>query len=492
MHPKPSALSVQPEAIPHELTQWPQWVVWRYEWKADKRNKNTGELGAWDKPPYNARTGALASSTTRGTWSSFEDAVAKYHSGDYDGIGFVPSESDPFVCGDFDQYVAAGVVDPKVMAVVHGFASYAEISPSGTGVRLIIKGTLPGGRGRNNREKRAELYDRGHYLTITGHSLNGSVISERQPQLEQLYAALERKLARPDPIIGGDLGLLQRARGAKNGLKFQALYDHGTLDDYGSPSDADMALCCLLAFWTRKDPERMDRLFRESRLMRPKWDEQHGAETYGRMTIGKAIASITQVVAPGAQGHERPTGLSYYSKGRQRIWVVHFPFGDVEVMNEGIPKWSVVEAACHGSEIARLPEYDPSPQEWKAWLRDQMPLGQELPSFPELDERGRVVAAVLRYMGENTNLQPEALLRVGIWNDEQRCVISAATMRNHIDNPYKPWLAPSLLGSVLRGEFDGLPGRLWLPSGSPTKQEGDRTRPHVVVVARDKVQELAG
>ena len=45
----------------------------------------------------------------------------------------------------------------------------------------------------------------------------------------------------------------------------------------------------MLAFWTGRDAERMDALFRKSGLMRPKRDEKHGAQTYGEMTIGKAI-----------------------------------------------------------------------------------------------------------------------------------------------------------------------------------------------------------
>jgi hypothetical protein len=254
-----------------------------------------------------------------------------------------------------------------------------------------------------------------------------------------------------------------------------------------------MALCCLLAFWTRKDPARIDRLFRESRLMREKWDEQHGAQTYGQMTIARAIESTVNVVSPGADGHEQPTGLSYYARGRQRVWVVHFPFGDIEVSNESVAKWAVVEAACSGSEIHRLPEYGPSQQEWKTWLRGQMPLAEELPDFPELEERGRIVAAVLRFMGENVNTEPGALLRSGVWHDveTERYVIAAATLRNNLDNQYKPWLTPISMNSVLRTEFEGLPSRIWLPSGSTTRREGDKTRPHVVVVEASKVTDLA-
>jgi putative DNA primase/helicase len=490
MQPRPNTLSVRPETIPEELRGWPQWVVWRYEWKADKRNRRTGELGDWDKPPINARTGGLASSVQRSTWSSFDEALARYLTGEYDGIGFIPTEEDPFCAGDFDGYVRDGVVDPKVQALVEAFGSYAELSPSGTGVRLLLKGRLPGGRGRNNREKRAELYDRGHYLTITGHSLNEAAIAECQPQLEQLYAQLERRLPKPDPMVGGDTGLLQRARAAKNGLKFQALFDHGTMDDYPSASEAEMALCCLLAFWTRKDPERMDRLFRQGRLMREKWDEQHGDETYGRATIRKAIEATSAVVSPGADGHERPSGLSYYGEGRGRMWQVHFPFGKVEVPNNELRKWVSVENACVGSEVARLPECRFSDQEWDTWLRDEMPRAEQLPQITDLSERGRAVAAIRDRLTRYSGDVPDQLRANGFWHDPEgrRYLVAAGVLRSNVDNQYKPWLSLNLMHSVLQDELGGRPRvRLWLPSGKPTRQEGDTSRPELVEIPEANV-----
>lgn len=495
MQPKPDTLAVHPEQIPEELRRWPQWVVWRWEWKPDKRDRRTGALGAWDKPPYSARTGVFASSTDRRTWASFEEALAKYQAGGYDGVGFCPTDQDPFVIGDFDDYVSGnGVVDPKVMGVVHAFASYAELSPSGTGVRLIVQGEIPGGRGRNNRQKRAELYDRGHYLTITGHALNGSsVIAQRQAQIEQLLEQLKPQPKRADPVVGGDVGLLQRARSAKNGAKFSALYDDGDTSEYRSGSEADMALCSFLAFWCRKEPAAMDRLFRGSHLMREKWDEQHGDETYGAMTIRRACETTNSMASPGADGHEAPTGLSYYSRGRQRIWVIHFPFGDVEIANGEIAKWAVVEAACTGGPIARLPEYEPTVPEWRSWLRLEMPKAEELPELPELDERGRTVSAVLQHLSHSgAGAQPRDLTTTGVWLDtaNQRYIVSAGMLRGAIDNQYKPWLTLPLMNSVLRQEFRCIPWRVWLPSGSPTRQDGDETRPHVVIIPEGVVDGL--
>ena len=91
-------------------------------------------------------------------------------------------------------------------------------------------------------------------------------------------------------IVLSDRVLLDKARRAKNGEAVQRLWS-GDWADYGSQSEADLALCAHLAFWTGRDPERIDRLFRGSGLMRAKWDEQRGSETYGALTIIRALES---------------------------------------------------------------------------------------------------------------------------------------------------------------------------------------------------------
>ena len=83
--------------------------------------------------------------------------------------------------------------------------------------------------------------------------------------------------------------MLERAFAADNGSKLEALYG-GDVGGYDSPSEADLALCSMLAFWTGPDPDQLDRLFRGSGLMREKWDSARGASTYGRQTVEKTIA----------------------------------------------------------------------------------------------------------------------------------------------------------------------------------------------------------
>jgi primase-polymerase (primpol)-like protein len=93
---RPTALPVQPENIPQELRERPQWVLWRYRWREGK----DGQAGRWCKPPFNARTGRAADATKPSTWSSFAKAWAAYNANRdrWDGIGYCFSKDDPY-CG---------------------------------------------------------------------------------------------------------------------------------------------------------------------------------------------------------------------------------------------------------------------------------------------------------------------------------------------------------------------------------------------------------
>jgi putative DNA primase/helicase len=102
---------------------------------------------------------------------------------------------------------------------------------------------------------------------------------------------------------GDDEALLQKAAAASNGGKFRALFYQGSAG-YPSASEADMALCLLLAFWTGRDPERMDRLFRKSALYREKWDTARSQSTYGQDTIHKAAALCRVVYDPERPRHQ--------------------------------------------------------------------------------------------------------------------------------------------------------------------------------------------
>jgi len=151
------------ENIPDQLTDRPQWVCWRLEMRDGKPTK----------VPYTPGTERRASSTELMTWSTFEQALAAYEVGEppYDGIGFVFCSADPFVGIDLDDCIdpesreLASWAQKIVSRVQEG---YVEISPSGTGIHIIVEGSIRGG---GMRKGKVEMYGRGRFFTITGRSL---------------------------------------------------------------------------------------------------------------------------------------------------------------------------------------------------------------------------------------------------------------------------------------------------------------------------------
>ncbi len=281
------------DAVPKALQARRQWVLWRLVHRPGAKKPT--------KVPYRPG-GQHASSTDPVTWSSFEDVRAAYRRGGFDGIGYVFSPEDAFTGIDLDgcRDPVSGDVEPWARVIIDRFATYCEISPSGTGVHLIVEGWLPpGGRRRGG----IECYDRARYFTITAQGLNDVPVGEVKSRGDELVAwhgeVFSARVGCANPLPSppesaaseaDDDVLLGRARTAKNGAKFRALFDEGNTSAYGSHSEADLALCMLLAFWTRCDAARIDLLFRRSRLLRQKWDRSAGkGETYGQRTVRKAI-----------------------------------------------------------------------------------------------------------------------------------------------------------------------------------------------------------
>ena len=315
---RPTPLPLQPDAVPDKLRERDHWVCWRYEWRDDD----------WTKVPIDATNGGRGDSTDPETWTSFANALA-YHERDgtdTDGLGFMLEES--IVAGlDLDDCrdPKTGDLEPWADDIREDVPTYAEVSPSGTGVHLVGFGFKPDGRCRGDvdgAEGHIEMYDSGRYLTVTGHALDEAPADVRQVNDELVdvhaeYIADDADPETPVPNGGAETGepdanpgdetgntvpfddpeLVDRAKAAENGAKFKRLWD-GDTSGYPSQSEADLALCGLLAFWTGGDRDRMDRLFRRSGLMRPKWDEDRGDQTYGERTIAKALEGRTEYYDP--------------------------------------------------------------------------------------------------------------------------------------------------------------------------------------------------
>jgi putative DNA primase/helicase len=289
---------------PGELRTADQFVCWREEVRD----------GEPTKVPYSV-SGGKASTTNPKTWAPLDAALSHAAEHSMSGVGFVFTEDDPFAGIDIDKCRDAqtGEIEPWAWKIVTAFDSYTEVSPSGTGLHIFVKATLPG---PNNRKGPLEMYESGRYFTLTGEHLSGTPteIHERQDVLERLYrhvfkiekasSATNGHKPRTAQLDVGDEDLLALAKQAKNGDKFSRLWRGDTSDYAGDDSRADLALCSLLAFWTDGDTERMDHLFRQSGLMREKWNRHD----YRERTFNRVLEGRTEFYQPSEKASANENG----------------------------------------------------------------------------------------------------------------------------------------------------------------------------------------
>ena len=300
--------AAQLAAIPAELKTCRNWVCWKYETQPGRPKPG--------KVPYNARTGYRATTTKPDTFSTFAEAVKAAATGrardgqSYAGIGFAFTDSD-FFGVDLDHVGDAGKISAAEAAeIVNALQTYAERSPSGTGFHILARGRLPGAAVKNDAAG-VEIYETGRFFTVTGDRLPDSTPTVRDCT-EAIRAFYDRysthRAPQGDAVGAGDAldsnpqamptahttvraGRLTDSEilaKAMQDTKFARLWA-GDLTDYdGDHSRADNALCYSLAFWTAHDLAQVDRLFRQSGLMRPKWDSRRGRSTYGADTIARA------------------------------------------------------------------------------------------------------------------------------------------------------------------------------------------------------------
>lgn len=158
--------------IPAELRERDQWICWR--------------LSDGKKLPINATTLRNASSTDPATWTTFDKSLESFRKNQktLSGIGFVFSAEDPFCGVDLDgcRDPKTGIVAQWANDIIQRIGSYAEVSPSETGVKIFCRASNPFGRGRKiqvaeaeccDKEPAIECYDEGRYFAVTGNQLDG-------------------------------------------------------------------------------------------------------------------------------------------------------------------------------------------------------------------------------------------------------------------------------------------------------------------------------
>jgi len=306
--------------IPQELRNLKQWGLFELKW-VEARKKNT-------KIPINPYDGSAGKSNDPNTWSDFDTAMRALNDVERaDGLAFYFANG--YVGLDIDHIDSnledwrAGDNDPNNL--VNKFQdltdnTYMEVSQSGTGIHAIFKGKIPGKR---RRKGNYEMYQTGRFFALTGNNIipDPTIKSMSDDEMKTLYEFLFGKdnivqlHSESDNITPVDLSvaeIIKRAENsAKTGTRFTMFMKGGWEQFYASHSEADMAFANDLAFWTGRDFHKMDTIFRNSSLMREKFDEKHGAVTYGTSLLNKAINETQNIYNPESDSQDSESSYTF-------------------------------------------------------------------------------------------------------------------------------------------------------------------------------------
>lgn len=293
-----------------ELKDKNLWFLW-----SAKPSKN----GKVTKVPFAANGGATGTDYAhKGTWVSFDDAESARNQFRASGLGLKIPKG--FFLLDIDH---KDISDPFAQLMLSRFSSYAEVSPSGKGIHIIgqcditklpvhfddrrKKLVLDSEYYQKRSDIGLELYIgdiTNRYGTFTGNIINSLPIADcTQAVLTTLDKEMRKKpKAKYSAKRDGDRAVFDIVcdlRKQKNGDKFIRLYDKGDFSEYGSQSEADAALCALIAFRTGADPDAIDEVFRSSALYRSKWER----DDYRENTINAGISACNGVLHRSKMEH---------------------------------------------------------------------------------------------------------------------------------------------------------------------------------------------
>lgn len=259
------------EAIPLELRELKNWCLWK---------RVILENGKTTKVPYQP-DGRKCDVTNAETFNTFNVCYLVLATSNYDGLGFIFTNTS-YAGIDLDDpaFLADGLTPnpnyqldlDRQIKISREFDSYSEVSPSGKGLHIIVKGSVEAGRKRN----KIEIYSSGRYFTMTGNAYNNKPIADCQDLLTQLWAQMGPEIS-PQLVNAinkeqeeSDEEIIKRAINASNGDKFSKLLSGEWNSDYQSQSEADFAFIDIIAFYTQNRIQ-IARIFRASPLgKRPK------------------------------------------------------------------------------------------------------------------------------------------------------------------------------------------------------------------------------
>lgn len=295
--------------IPAELKNDCSFCVWKME-------KGKGKNSRLTKIPYNPSTGGKAQSNNADTFSPFATAMKTYAMGGYDGIGIRVSSGIGAI--DIDHCIREDGSLNDVAASILGIFkdAYFERSPSGTGLRGFFRVDPDFNFDKtiyyiNNRQHGLEVYlpcATNRFVTVTGNQYRKGIVPL---DMDALQMVLDTFMKRKSQVVNThiepcsyltDEAVIEHAKASASGERFMDYYNGNWQKYFDNQSDADMGFISMLCFWCGCDEEQIDRIFRSSGMMRPKWDRKQAGTTYGAITIRNAVATCQSIYLPVSAG----------------------------------------------------------------------------------------------------------------------------------------------------------------------------------------------
>ena len=430
------------QTVPEKLKRVKRWVCW-------KLMNNVNKVKP-DKIPVNPFTGENAKSNKSDTWGTFLDAYSGYKKYGLSGIGIMLG--DGIVGIDLDHCVDRETkeINKFALNVLSQIDSYTEYSPSGEGIHILAYGKLPEGRRRNNF---IEMYDGGRFFTVTGEVVNErNEMKDQTKEISKLHAEIfieeEKnikifKVQTEKTTDFDDDELIEKAHRAKKGEDFKMLWEGKWETTYSSQSEADLALCSLLAFWTNGDIARVDNLFRKSELYRPKWDSMRGSNTYGEITIEKALSSMGNgYISTKYEVHDEKnlwenklgkkkngelkntlTNMILILRNDPKLKGIYYNEFKDTIEVDGDTPWKRLKRGWSKTDEASLAGYMDSKYKMYASLKlreavlkvavekSRHPVREYLKNLPKWDEKKRVEEILIKYLGAEDSVYTREVTR---------------------------------------------------------------------------------
>lgn len=303
----------EPNKIPTDMASRKAWACSFLD--------DSGEL---NKRPMMDRTKA-ASSTDQSTWQE-AGALVTYEPARY---GFMLSNDDPYVVIDLDEPKNANAEDEQeafqvfAAKIIERFASYTEVSNSGKGYHIFIKGDLAT-CGDRCRTGNVEIYETGRYLIMTGNKIEGAPDEPqaKQEELAAFYAEtfppiIDERPEAPFDSDSYDATIEEIQEIIKKPCFFKTLAAYNGQSTKGNEgSELDGEFCMRMAFFTR-NPETIYELWLESPIAREKVIKK-GKKWFMAQNVASAIRAQKDSFTWEPQNEDAPEYFDFTQEKEQQ------------------------------------------------------------------------------------------------------------------------------------------------------------------------------